>query len=121
MTARATATEVATESRAGGPLFDADEERQARQVVVAFHGALRAVRLYPVENTAVQKALADLGVACARIMAHGAACELRRSGKSVFLLLWGQPRGIDPASCWESQEGPDGPDEQCGVADVGQV
>ncbi len=85
MTARATATEVATESRAGGPLFDADEERQARAVVVAFHGALRAVRLYPVENTAVQKALADLGVACARIMAQGAACELRRSGDYIFV------------------------------------
>ncbi len=72
-------------ARAGGPLFDADEERRARAVVVALHGALRAVRLYPVENAAVQKALAELDAACARVMADGVACEVRRAGDFVFV------------------------------------
>src|SRR4051812_48477273 len=43
-------------------------QSQARAFVVAFHAAVRAVRLYPVENTAVQKALQELAVHAERVM-----------------------------------------------------
>jgi len=72
-------------ARGNGALFDAHEERRARAVVVALHGALRAVRLYPIENAAVQKALTELDVACQRVMADGAPCDVRRAGDFVFV------------------------------------
>ncbi len=74
-----------TSARGADKLFDAHDERGARGVVVALHGALRAVRLYPVENVAVQNALNELRSACARVMAQGASCEVRRSGDFVFV------------------------------------
>lgn len=76
---------AAEAARGSGPMYSADEERAARAVVVAFHGALRAVRLYPVENVAVQNALTELGNACKRVMAQGDGCEIRRSGDFVFV------------------------------------
>ncbi len=72
-------------ARASGPLFDADDERRARAVVVSLHGALRAVRLYPIENSAVQKALGELDVSCNRVMSDGASCEVRRTGDFIFV------------------------------------
>ena len=41
---------------------EAIAQSMARGFVVAFHAAVRAVRLYPVENSAVQKALQELSV-----------------------------------------------------------
>ncbi len=66
-------------------MFSANDERSARALVVALHGALRAVRLYPVENVAVQNALIELGSACQRVMMQGDGCEIRRSGDFVFV------------------------------------
>lgn len=57
----------------------------ARAYVVAFHAAVRAVRLYPVENSAVQKALQELGVHAERVMQADNGCELRRVGDYVFV------------------------------------
>ena len=71
--------------RAFAPMFNADEERNARAVVVSLHGALRAVRLYPVENAAVQSALAELDVSCARLLDRDGVCEIRHSGDFVFV------------------------------------
>jgi HD-GYP domain-containing protein (c-di-GMP phosphodiesterase class II) len=68
-----------------GSRSDADEQRRARGLVVALHGALRAVRLYPIENTAVQKALAELDGAVARVAADDAECDVRRAGDFVFV------------------------------------
>ncbi len=82
---RTAAMDAPTGTRDNGALFDADEERRARAVVVALHGALRAVRLYPIENSAVQKALAELDVTCERMMSEGAPCEVRRAGDFVFV------------------------------------
>ncbi len=76
---------AASSARAGAPMFDAEDERNARSVVVALHGALRAVRLYPVENAAVQKALAELDTAASRQVAQFSACEIRHSGDFVFV------------------------------------
>lgn len=77
--------DASTASRAGAPMFDAVEERLARAVVSAFHAALRAVRLYPVENSAVQKALAELDAALARQLLGGDGCEMRHAGDFVFV------------------------------------
>ena len=38
---------------------DADVRRAGRLLIFALYGAVRAVKLYPVENAAVQKALAE--------------------------------------------------------------
>ena len=64
---------------------DAEEQRHARGLVVALHGALRAVRLYPIENTAVQKALAELDSAVARVSTEDGECDVRRAGDFVFV------------------------------------
>ncbi len=79
------ATQPTSAARGAGPMYNADEERASRAVVVAFHGALRAVRLYPVENVAVQNALNELGNACQRIMSNSDGCEIRRSGDFIFV------------------------------------
>ncbi|MBL0172491.1 MAG: HD domain-containing protein [Gemmatimonadaceae bacterium] len=64
---------------------DAPTQRHARAYVVALHGAVRAIRLYPVENAAVQKALQEL-IACAeRLRTADDGCELRRRGDYLFV------------------------------------
>lgn len=60
-------------------------QRSGRAFIVAVHGAVRAVRLYPVENAAVQKSLAELTAAAERVRAADGACELRRVGDYLFV------------------------------------
>ncbi len=64
---------------------DPGVQRTLRGMVVALHGAVRAIRLYPVENSAVQKAIAELGAAAERVTALQDGCELRRVGDYVFV------------------------------------
>ena len=64
---------------------EAIAQSMARGFVVAFHAAVRAVRLYPVENSAVQKALQELSVHAERVMLTDNGCELRRVGDYVFV------------------------------------
>lgn len=64
---------------------DAQAQKHARAFVVGLHGAVRAIRLYPVENSAVQKALADLSTAAERLIDSDDACELRRVGDYLFV------------------------------------
>lgn len=64
---------------------EAAAQRNARAYVVALHGAVRAVRLYPVENAAVQKAIHELSAAADRLMTAGEGCELRRAGDYLFV------------------------------------
>jgi HD-GYP domain-containing protein (c-di-GMP phosphodiesterase class II) len=73
---------VATPGEQG---HEAQTQRAARAYVVALHGAVRAVRLYPVENSAVQKALLELGTAAERLMSNDTECELRRAGDYLFV------------------------------------
>lgn len=68
-----------------GARTEGDEQRRARSVVVALHGALRAVRLYPIENVAVQKALDELDQQVARIVSEDGECDVRRTGDFVFV------------------------------------
>ncbi len=82
-------TAVMTSSPNGGPQGATGGEviaqSLARGFVVAFHAAVRAVRLYPVENTAVQKALQELSVQSERVMNADNGCELRGVGDYVFV------------------------------------
>jgi HD-GYP domain-containing protein (c-di-GMP phosphodiesterase class II) len=52
---------------------------------VALHGATRAIRLYPVENAAVQKALHELSVATDAVVRAQDGCELRCVGDYLFI------------------------------------
>ncbi len=64
---------------------DPQAQRTARGFVVALHGAVRAVRLYPIENSAVQKAIADVGHAAERVEVADGQCRLRRIGDYLFV------------------------------------
>lgn len=73
---------AASSAASGG---DAIAQSVARAFVVAFHAAVRAVRLYPIENAAVQKALQELASNAERVMQADNGCELRRVGDYVFV------------------------------------
>ena len=73
---------VANFSEMGG---DSYIRRSGRTFILAFYGALRAVKLYPVENAAVQKALEDVTQVAAEIIAHEQELEVRVSGEFIFL------------------------------------
>lgn len=79
------ALNVAPAVVAGAPRSELVVQKVARGLVVGLHAALRAVRLYPVENMAVQKALAELGAAAERVMQADNSCELRRVGDYLFV------------------------------------
>ena len=55
MTAPATKTRTDPEKQAG-----ANVRRGGRNFMIAFYAALRAIKLYPLEHSAVQKTLAEL-------------------------------------------------------------
>ena len=69
---------------------DAQVRRAGRQLIFALYGALRAVKLYPVENAAVQKALAELPERQRRIV------ELRYgfAGETTSLEAIGKELGL---------------------------
>ena len=59
--------------------------RRGRDFVVALYGALRAIKLYPVEHTAVQKTLAELAQLAEEIIDRERELDLRISGEFLFL------------------------------------
>ena len=73
---------MASFSEMGG---DSYIRRSGRTFILAFYGALRSVKLYPVENTQVQKALEDLSNVAAEIIRHEHELEVRVSGEFIFL------------------------------------
>ena len=72
-------------SAAGDQSSGSQEQRTARAFVVALHGAVRAVRLYPIENSAVQKTIAELVNAAERVELTDGQCRLRRVGDYLFV------------------------------------
>ena len=72
-------------TRAEGAMQDPGAQKLARAFVVAMNSAVRAVRLYPVENTAVQKAIAELGSSAERVREADGSCALRRVGDFLFV------------------------------------
>jgi HD-GYP domain-containing protein (c-di-GMP phosphodiesterase class II) len=59
--------------------------RAGRTLVVHFYGALRSIKLYPVENAAVQKALADVTESASEILRQEHDLELKVSGEFLFV------------------------------------
>jgi HD-GYP domain-containing protein (c-di-GMP phosphodiesterase class II) len=53
--------------------------------MVAFYAALRAIKLYPLEHTAVQKTLAELSQVAEELRAEESELEFRVSGEFIFL------------------------------------
>lgn len=68
------------------PIRDSAEiQESGRKLLTAFYAALRALKLYPLENTAVQQALADLNTLISRIVNVEGGLELRVVGDFFFL------------------------------------
>jgi len=72
----ATRTDLADESNL---------RRTGRQLILSAYGALRAVKLYPVENVAVQKALAEVTAQSRDLAKSQGELELRISGEFLFV------------------------------------
>jgi HD-GYP domain-containing protein (c-di-GMP phosphodiesterase class II) len=71
---------------AGAEVVDDSFLRRAgRHLIFATYGALRAVKLYPVENAAVQKALADLTRQSVELITSDGELEVRISGEFIFI------------------------------------
>ncbi len=59
--------------------------RHGRSLVSAMYGALRAIKLYPLENQAVQNAMAELESCGAAFLIREAELELRGGGEYLFV------------------------------------
>jgi HD-GYP domain-containing protein (c-di-GMP phosphodiesterase class II) len=64
---------------------DAYLRRAGKELLFTFYGALRNVKLYPPDNTAVQNALADLVARCEDVLKCEHELEMRVSGEFVFI------------------------------------
>ncbi|GAC1650744.1 MAG: HD domain-containing protein [Gemmatimonadaceae bacterium] len=69
------------DDRGGDPFI----RRAGRAFLVSFYGALRAVKLYPLENAAVQRALAELVHSASEIISREEEVELRVSNEFIFI------------------------------------
>ncbi len=63
----------------------ANARRTGRALIVAIHSATRAIKLYPPEHQAVQKALGDLSAAALESKSVDADLELRVHGEFIFV------------------------------------
>jgi HD-GYP domain-containing protein (c-di-GMP phosphodiesterase class II) len=59
--------------------------KAGRVYVLSLYGALRAIKLYPVENSAVQKALQDLVAATGDLIKREQELEVKVSGEFIFV------------------------------------
>ncbi len=62
-----------------------DTQRAGREFLFAFYAALRALKLYPLENKAVQNAVDELNAAARRVLAVEEGISLRYVGELCFL------------------------------------
>ena len=67
---------------AGG---DAYIRRAGKGLILAFYAALRAIRMYPLENAAVVKSAEELASLASELLAHETELEIRVSGEFVFI------------------------------------
>jgi len=75
---------VSSQFRAEGG-GDAYIRRAGRGFIISLHAALRAIRLYPLENTAVQNAVDDLTKVAGELIGREHELEIRVSGEFVFI------------------------------------
>ncbi len=59
--------------------------RTGRELVRDLYAALRAMKLYPVENAAVQKSLVELTQRCEEVLAQEQELQIRASGEFIFI------------------------------------
>ncbi len=76
MTSPAEPTSVASDGRL---------RQGGRALLLALYTALRSLKLYPVENTTVQKALDDLNAASRSLLALESDLEIRLAGDFIFV------------------------------------
>ncbi len=59
--------------------------RRGRDFIIAFYGTLRAIKLYPLEHTAVQRSLVELSAIAREIVNRERDLEFRFSGEFIFI------------------------------------
>ena len=74
-------TEHETRDSAAGAYI----KRRGRDFVISLYGTLRAIKLYPVEHTAVQKNLAELAQISREVTEHEQELEFRVAGEFLFI------------------------------------
>src|SRR5437762_6146576 len=69
----------------GEGAIDSFVRQKGRGVIIALYTALRSVKLYPLENSAVQKALADLASLTEEFVSTEHELDVRVSGEFIFV------------------------------------
>jgi HD-GYP domain-containing protein (c-di-GMP phosphodiesterase class II) len=69
----------------GEGAIDSFVRQKGRGFILAFYTALRSIKLYPLENTAVQKALADLAALTHEFVSSEHELDIRVSGEFIFV------------------------------------
>jgi len=69
----------------GGDQEDAYYRQAGRQFLLTLYAAMRSLKLYPVENTAVQNALAEHEEVATSLLERAGEIELRLSGDFIFV------------------------------------
>ena len=64
---------------------DAYIRRAGKGLILAFYAALRAIKMYPLENAAVVKSAEDLASLAGQLLAREQELEIRVSGEFVFI------------------------------------
>ena len=67
------------------PGDDSAVRRAGRSLIFAMHGALRSIKLYPIENAAVQKALGEVASQVGDLLKSEGELEIRVSGEFIFV------------------------------------
>ncbi len=74
-----------TQSMTAAGLGEGAVRRIGRTWVLGFYVALRNLKMYPVENAVVQKALEELSALSGELIAGDGECEFRLAGEFLFL------------------------------------
>src|SRR5205823_5134228 len=69
----------------GEGAIDSFVRQKGRGVIIALYTALRSVKLYPLEDSAVQKALADLASLTQEFVSTEHELDVRVSGEFIFV------------------------------------
>jgi HD-GYP domain-containing protein (c-di-GMP phosphodiesterase class II) len=59
--------------------------KSGRSLIFAMHGALRAIKLYPLENATVQKSLAEVTSQAQDLLSFESGLEIRVAGEAIFV------------------------------------
>ena len=74
-----------TSGPASGGSDDARIRRTGKVFILAFYTALRAIRLYPLENAAVVRSAQELATLAAELLSKEEELQVRVSGEFVFI------------------------------------